>query len=57
MSIFQSDKFEEENELLPEDFLIQEFQKYVISYTILLHLISVKLKQCLFIEFNWTKIE
>ena len=27
--IFQSDNFEEENELLPEDFLIQEFQKAI----------------------------
>ena len=29
MSIFQSDNFEQENELLPEDFLIQEFQKAI----------------------------
>ena len=27
--IFQSDNFEDENELLPEDFLIQEFQKAI----------------------------
>ena len=27
--IFQSDNFDEENELLPEDFLIQEFQKAI----------------------------